>query len=293
MGQVLVIGLIHGAIYGLFAVGITLVYRGTRAINFAQGEIGTLSLYAAWWLSTEHGLPWVVGAAGALVLAAAVGLAFERLVIRPMVSANPISVAVASVGLLSFLLVLELQVFGESPREVAGPIQGLGRSVAGVQVSPTQALSLVVVAAVALGLSQFLRRTDFGLGVLAAAQDPDAVRLVGVPLRRISAFVWGAGAATAALASLFIEPSIGVFAPGFASRLYLIGLVAAVVGGLSSLPGAFVGGITIGVLEAAGNRYIDVSLPGVNFIIFLAIVLAVLLWRPAGILSGLRAREAA
>jgi branched-chain amino acid transport system permease protein len=92
------------------------------------------------------------------------------------------------------------------------------------------------------GLQAALRRTDFGLGILAAAQDPAAVRLVGVPLSRISLTIWGAGAALAALASLLVEPTVGVFGPGYASELYVVGLAAAVVGGLNSLPGAVVAG---------------------------------------------------
>ncbi|MEN3271617.1 MAG: branched-chain amino acid transport system permease protein [Actinomycetota bacterium] len=283
-GQNLVLGLVYGGIYGLLAVGIVLVYRGSRVLNFAQGELGTLGLFAAWWLTTEHGLPWVVGAAGAIVTATVIGLLFERLIVRKMVDASRISVAVATVGLLLFLLSFGFRVFGESPRSVRPPISGHGVTLAGVVVSPTQILSIGVTLAVALGLAALLKKTDFGLGVLAAADDPTAVRLVGVRLSRVSAFTWGVGAAISALAVLLIEPTIGVFTPGFASELFVKGLAAALLGGLASLPGAFVGGLVVGLLEVhVTSATLTWDLPGVPTLAVFGLILAVLLFRPGGL----------
>ena len=289
MGEVLVLGLISGGIYGLLAVGIVLVYRGSGALNFAQGEIGTLGLYIAAYLVTDNDMPWMVGAVAALAVAAVVGAGFERLVVRRMVDASRLSVAVATVGLLSFLIAVEFKVFTGSPRTLRGPIDGIGIQIFGVFVSPTQLLSLLVTAAVGVGLAALLKRTDFGLGVLGAAQDPAAVRLVGVPLNRVSAFVWGAGAAISALAALLIEPTVGVFAPGFATDLFLRGLAAAIIGGLLSLPGAFVGGIVLGLLEALGGDLLaDTGLPGAKTLTVFVVLLVVLLARPQGLLQGIK-----
>jgi branched-chain amino acid transport system permease protein len=294
MGQVLIIGLVDGTIFGLFAVAITLVYRGTGAINFALGEIGTVGAYAAWWLSVDHGMPWVIGALGAVATGALVSVAFEWLIVRPMKVRDPLAVVVATVGLLSFLLALEFQYLGESPRDPAVAIRGGGVRLFDVTVTPTQLLAVVMVAAVALGLGQFLRRTDFGLGVLAAAQDPDATRLVGVPLRQVTVFVWAAGGAVAALAALLVAPTVGVLTPGFAStHIFIVALVAAVVGGLSSLQGAFLGGLAVGLLKSAVLRvFADSTLPGKELLVYLLIVVVVLLVRPKGLFAGARVREA-
>lgn len=294
MGQTLVLGLIAGGIYGLFAVAIVLIYRGSGVLNFALGEIGTASLYVAWYLITDQGWPWIVGAAAAIAFASALGWTFERLVVRTMVEANRVAVAVGTVGLLSFLIAAEFRLFSGSPRIVPPPIAGVGVQIAGVYVSPTQFLALGATLAVGLGLAAMLKRTDFGLGVLAAAQDPAAVRLVGVPLSRVSGFVWAAGGAVAALAALLIEPSIGNFAPGFASEhLFLTGITAAVVGGLTSLPGAFVGGIVVGMVQVgAGRLFADSALPGVRVVAVFVLILGVLLFRPQGLLSGLTMRRA-
>ena len=289
MGSTIVLGLIAGGIYGLLAVGIVLVYRGSGALNFAQGEIGTFALYVAYFLVTEREMPWLVGAAAALVVAAGIGAGFERFVVRRMVDANRVAIAVATVGLLSFLLAVEFKFFSGSPRELRAPIEGTSVEVMGVFVSPTQILALVVTLAVGVGLAGLLRRTDFGLGVLAAAQDSAAVRLVGVPLNRVSAFVWGAGAAISALAALLIVPTVGVFAPGYATGLFLGGLTAAVIGGLTSLPGAFVGGIAVGLLEAfATDLLADTGLPGARTLAVFIVLMAVLITRPQGLLAGIR-----
>ena len=147
-------------------------------------------------------------------------------------------------------------------------------------MSPTQVIGLVLALVLGFGLQAALRRSDFGLGILAAAQDPQAVRLVGISMSRISLTIWGAGAALSAVAALLVEPTVGVFGPGYASELYVVGLAAAVIGGLSSLPGAVVGGVSIGLAEAAAGRYLaDLGIPGLRYLVVLGLLLAVLLGR--------------
>jgi branched-chain amino acid transport system permease protein len=291
MGQVLVFGLVDGTILALLAVGIVLVYRGSGAINFAQGEIGTFSLFVAWFVSVDHGLPWIVGAALAVLTAVVIGVGFEWFIVRHMLKAERVSVTVATVGLLSLLVSIELQLFSASPRQWPAPIGGLGVRIFGVYVSPTQMIALVLTGALAAGLAVLLKRTDFGLGVQAAAEDPDAARLVGVPLAKVSAFVWGSGAALSAVAALLITPSLGgVFTPNDLRVPFVYALAAAVIGGLHSLPGAFAGGFVMGLFKAATARWIDIdSLPLVDLNATVALLLIVLLVSPDG-LAGLARR---
>jgi branched-subunit amino acid ABC-type transport system permease component len=301
MGQVLVLGLINGGIYALFALGVVMVHRGTGVLTFANGEVGTAGLFVAsllvdgWTIPlpfvdnpTLPALPWAVGALASIVFAVAVGCLFELLVVRRMGVSDPVAVAVATVGLGLFLLASEFQLFGESPREFKAPITG-GPTIFGVHVTPTQIAGLVIAVALGFGLQAVLRRTDFGLGILAAAQDPAAVRLVGVPLSRISLTIWGAGAALAALASLLVEPTVGILYPGFSSELYVVGLAAAVVGGLNSLPGAVVGGCLLGIAESSATRWLSGwHLPGMRYVVVLVVLLVVMLGRQ--LLPELRAR---
>jgi branched-chain amino acid transport system permease protein len=284
--QTLVLGVIAGSIYALIASGITLVYKASKVLNFAQAEIGTFSLFVTWWVSGKHHQPWILGALASIVVAIGIGLTFERVIIRPMYDASRVTVAVATIGLLTLLTTLEIVWFGPSPRSLPAPLASGGFQLGGVFVSPAQWLALVVVIAVALLLAAFLRYSDFGLGVLASADDPVAARLMGVPQTWVSAFTWGTAGALSALAALLIEPTVGVLAPGAFAGLFIGGLTAALLGGLTSLPGAFVGGLLVGVLEAdVKANVVSTSLPGVNSLAMLGIVLLVLLMRPQGILG--------
>src|SRR5438093_12530119 len=178
MGRTLISGLANVGIYALLAVGIVLVYKGSRVLNFAQGEIGTFGLYIAWWMTDKHHLPWVAGAFAAMAAGALIGASFERIVVRPMGDASRVSVAVATIGLLLLLTAIEFKVWGPSPQILAPLIPGLGPQVFGYYVSYTPLLGLGAALVLGLSLAWFLRRTDFGLGVLAASEDPTTTRLV-------------------------------------------------------------------------------------------------------------------
>jgi branched-chain amino acid transport system permease protein len=291
MIQAAVIGIVTGAIYGLIALGIVLVYKGTRVINFAQAEIGGAGLYLAY-ICTSHGLPWIAAAVITVVGAAILGIGFERLIVRPMGSAPRLTVAVATVGLFFLLFSIEFYFFGQSPEFITPPIAGQGVEVAGFFIGPMVLLSFAVIVALAAGLAAFLRYTDFGLGVLAAAQDATAVRLVGIPLGRLNMFTWGVAGALSAIAALLIEPQIGTISPGaIGEPLFLGGLAAALLGGLTSLEGAFLGGVLVGVAQSeAQHLLLATGFPGIAAIVMFVIVLLVLLVRPQGLLGAVRAR---
>jgi len=280
MAEILIFGVVSGAIYALYALGITLVYKTSSAINFAQAEIGTFALYPATFVVTEHHLPWVLGALTALVVSVAISLAFEEVVIRRMISAPRVAVAVATVGLLSGLVGLEALWFGPSPRQLAPPLTTGSFSLAGVVILPSYWLSLIVVLVVTVVLTLFFRYTSFGLAVRAFADDPVAARLMGISQARVSRFTWATAGLLAGLAALLIEPSIGEIAPGVFGSLLLFGLTAAVIGGLSSLPGAVAGGLIVGIAQAFFTAHpLTTKLAGVQSIAMLVIILLVLLAR--------------
>lgn len=286
MPATILVGLVNGATYGLIALGIVLVYRGSRVLNFAQGELGGFALFVAWWLVERRDMPWIIGAAAGILVAMGIAAAFNVLVVRRMGDAPRLSVAVATVGLFLLLVALEVVIFKQSVAFLRAPIGGRGIPAFGVGLSRTGLLALGTLGLVGAGLAAFLRYTDFGLGVLAASQDADAARLVGVPVKRVSMFTWTAAAALGAVAALLIEPIVGVFGPGTMTEFFIRGLAAALVGGLASLPGAFVGGITVGIIEAIAIRYVPQTVfPAFYSVVMLAIIIAVLLVRPQGLLG--------
>lgn len=286
MAQALVIGLITGGIYGLYALGLVLVFKGSGVLNFAQAELGTFTLFVCQALVTDHGQPYIVGAVVAIVAAVAMGLAFERLAVWPLRAAPRITVAVATIALLSLLIALELTIFGILPRQLDPAIHGAGWHVLEVVVTPPQVLSLLFVLFIGLGLAAFLRFTDFGLAVVAAAQDQEAVRFLGIRLARVSLFTWGLAAALSAIAALLIQPTVGVVSPSAFGGIFIKALGAALIGGLTSMPGAFAGGLAVGVAEAE-IRHLTVhsSLVGLPELVIFGAVVATLMFRPQGLLG--------
>jgi branched-chain amino acid transport system permease protein len=277
--QVLALGLISAGIYALFALGVVLVYRGTKVLTFAGGEIGTAALYLAAFLITDHGWSWWIGAPLAVLVAALAGAAFEFLLVRRSVDADPVVTSILTVALAATILAVELNRYGNNPKTLKPPVTG-GVDVDGLIVSPIQIAAIVVAALLGFGLQAFLRRTDFGLAILAAADDASATRLVGVRVSRIRMTLWGASFALAAIAALLVEPTVGVITPGYASRLYLGGLAAAVIGGLDSLPGAVWGATVLGLAQAFALRYLkDLPLGGLDFDVTLVLLLVALLGR--------------
>lgn len=285
--QTIILGIINGSIYSLIALGIALVYSGSRVLNFAQAEIGTLTLYATYWVTVTEHQPWWLGAIASVVAATAIGLAFERVIVRKMITSSRVSVAVATIGLFSLMLAIEIQFWSGTIYILPKPLSSGGFYLAGVFVTWNQVLAIAVVAAIAAGLAAFLRVTDFGLAVRAAADDPVAAQLMGIPRGRVAAFTWGTAGALSAIAVLMIEPSVGALAPGvFVGPLFIGGLTAALVGGLSSLPGAIVGGLAVGIAEAEVKAHVTLSaIPSPSVAAMLVIVLGVLLVRPQGILG--------
>lgn len=286
MEQALVVGLVTGGIYGLYALGLVLVYRGSGVLNFAQAELGTFALFIAYEVIVVHHQPWLVGAAAAMLTALVLGLVFERAAVWPLRAAPRVTVAVGTIAMLSLLIALELKVFGANPKLLDPPIAGVGLRIFEVIVTPTQLVSLVLVAVVGAGLAAFLRFTDFGLSVQAAAQDQEAVRFLGIHLARVSIFTWGLAAVLSSLAALLIQPTVGVISVSAFGAIFIKAIGAALIGGLSSMPGAFVGGVVVGVAEAEIRHFtVSSSLTGLPELVIFAAVVATLVLRPQGLLG--------
>jgi len=284
---VVILGLAKGAIFALMALGITLAYRASRVINFAQGEIGTTAAFVAWWLIAKRGEPWAVGAIGAIGVAAVIGYAMHRFIATPMRDAPRTSVMIATLGVAFLLFGIELKVFGPSPEILPTPF---GTTRGGLRfgtftLTPIYMLALGVAAASAFLLAVLLTRTRFGLGVLATAQDAASARLLGVPANRVSAFTWIAACVLGAVAGLLVAPTQGVFfAFQMSGLIFFRGLAASLIGGLDSLVGAVVGALVVGQIDSfSGFTFSGTA--GAPELVMLGIILVVMVVRPRGILG--------
>ena len=275
-------GISAGASYGLIALGIVLVYKATRVLNFAQAEIGTIALYVVWELNSI-GVPAPIAVLLALAIAGAMGAGLEVL-LRPLASAPRLTVTVATLGVGTALGYLELMLFTFNPRSSPDLFSGSAFSLAHVDFKWAHIAALVVTAALGIGLYLFFKRTLFGLGVMAVAQDQKALRLMGVPLNKVSAFTWATGAVLSAIAGIILA-QLGPFNPFFMTLVLIPGLTAALVGGLTSLPGAFVGGIAVGIAENIA-KFSFGNTPGAEYVAEFALLVVVLLLRPQGLLGA-------
>ena len=290
--QALVIGIVNGAVYALIALGLVLVYRSSGIFNFAQAEFGTIAVYGAFYTFT-YGLPivgWKVGYVPSALFGVLCGIAAalltERFVIRPLSDGPKVTLLVATAGVALLSIGVSFWRTGDNALKFFDPLtKWSGANIFSVQVSGQRILTLVLLA-VAVGLLNAFFRSPYGLAILAASQDADASALVGLDVKRISMLVWGIAGLLGATAGILLQGG-NSFTPGAITSLALIpGFTAAVIGGLSSLPGAVVGGMIIGMLESFGRLSTFDAIPGASSVSVFVVLLAVLLVRPEGLLGG-------
>jgi branched-chain amino acid transport system permease protein len=227
---------------------------------------------------------------GALVVAVVLGIVVERLVVRPLFDAPRVTLLVATAGVALLATAVEIW-FGEATaRPLDRALPTLNRvSVLGVQISDQRLMLLGVLVALAILLALFFRKTNLGLAILGASQEPTATELMGISVKRLSTLTWAIAALLGGLAGVLAIPEGGGFAPGALTVAFLIpAFTAAVLGGMTSLPGAFLGGVIVGVVEAVGtSAAIFEDIPGTpgTLLVFL-VLLIVLTVRPQGLLGG-------
>lgn len=300
-----VIGVTSGAVYGLVALGLVLVYKGSRVFNFAQGEFGTMAAFIAFiFMDQVANLPYGVAALIAVVAVVGLGLLMERIVVRPLLNASRINLLVGTIAFALLCIALEILIFLPEVKQLQPLMQGIndqGKSV-GVTlyehiVSPQELITVGILLLFAVVFAFFFSRTDLGLAILATSQDEFATRVVGIGVERTSRFIWGAAAFLGAIAGILYAPIAGGVVPGVVTTGVLIpAFTAAVVGGMTSLPGAFVGGITVGLIQSIsqwasnhyhfGDKLIQDIIPSLPDVALVVALLVVLLARPQGLLGS-------
>ena len=287
----MVSGLVQGCVYGLLGLGLVLLYKSGRIFNFAQAEMGAFAAFATAFADAGTGiLPnmpvWAAVLFG-LVVGVLLGLVIERLVIRPMFNAPKVTVVVATAGVFLLLFALEGFLSGPGPRSATRILDGNLYENGGLRITNLGGIIVVVLGVLAAASALFFSRTRTGTAIIAVSQEPTATRLVGISVERTAALTWGLAGLLGAIAGILLSGSNGVVAPGLLTSIALVpAFTAAVFGGITALPGAFVGGVVIGMIEAlaASNIPKDI-LPGSGKVTLFVALLAVLLVRPAGLLG--------
>jgi|ERR671922_1056415 branched-chain amino acid transport system permease protein len=288
--QQVVSGLASGGIYASLALAIVLIYRSTRVVNFAQGEMGMFATFIAWWLVTEEHWPYWGAFFATLALAFVGGALLERVVIRPVESAPALTAIIVTVGLFIALNGAAFWIWGGESRSFPSAFSTRPVEIGGVAFSIQDfgVIGVTLAAAALLGL--FFRFTKVGLGLRAAALDPDAGRLVGIRVGWMLALGWGLASVLGALSGLMIAPSV-FLDPNMMQPVLVYALGAAILGGLESPVGAVVGGLLLGVGLNLLGTYVDFVGQELKVPVAFAVVLGVLLVRPAGLFGRAAARS--
>jgi branched-chain amino acid transport system permease protein len=287
--QQLAAGIREGSVYAGLALALVIIYRSTRVINFAQGEMATFTTFIAWSLM-NHGLSFWAAFPIVLAIAFTGGVAIERIIIRPVENASVLTIVIITLGLALLLNGLMSMIWGGQNRQFHGPFSTRTIDVGGVPIS-VQDIGIVVtsLALVAL-LALFFRYTKLGLALRAAAVNPESSRLVGVRVSWMLALGWGIAAVLGAAAGMMIAPVV-FLDPNMMQTILLYAFAAAVLGGLDSPLGAVVGGILLGVTITLLGRYVDFIGSTLKLPAALMLILVLLLVRPAGLFGKVAVRR--
>ncbi len=280
--QLLVTGLVVGSVYALVALGFVLIYKSSRVINFAQGELVLVGAFICLSLSTTYKVPFLLAFLLTLVIAVLVGLLIERFFLRPMIGESVLSIIMLTIGLSSFLRGLVEVIWGTETRVFPPIFPTKPLNIGGIVLSQVYVWSFVL-AILFLGIfTLFFKFTNEGIAMRAAADDEDAALSMGISIKRIYGLAWAIAALVAAVGGIVIGNINGVNISLSMMGLRVFPVV--ILGGLDSIPGAIVGGLTIGILENLAGGYLDPFFGGgVKEIFPFIILVIVLMIKPYGL----------
>jgi len=286
MVQVFVDGLGAGSAFALVAIALVVVWRSSGMLNFAQAEQGLFGTFVVWWLVADAHVMYYVAVLIGAVVVVAMALAIERLMVRPLGHDAHIALLIVAIALYEGLNGLSSRIWGANPRSIATPFPGTVR-VGGLALSVNALLAIGVGLFVTV-LLVFFFRSRIGIQLRAVAENRSVAQLLGVRSGRIVMIGWAIGAVVALLA-LLLQTQQQVLDTTAGVQLIVEATVAATLGGFSSVTGAFLGGLGLGVAQAFYGRYVS---GGTSIVVAFLVVVVVLMFRREGLFSGASLREA-
>jgi branched-chain amino acid transport system permease protein len=278
--QLLISGAAQGCIYGLIALGFVLIYKATETVSFAQGDLMMVGAFAALAAMTVLGFPFWLAVPSAIIAMGFFGVVLERAVVRPILGQPAFSIVMLTIGVGYVLrgLITMIPNIGTDTHTLPVPYAGEVLRMGTLVVSAEQIVVIGVTGVLCLMLFAMFRYSKLGIAMQASSQNQLAAYYMGIPVKRLNGLVWGLAAAVAAIAGLLLAPITFVHA-----NMGFIGLKAfpaAVVGGFTSLPGAIVGGLIIGIVESFSGFYLPEGFKDVAPYI---VVLVMLVLKPNGL----------
>jgi branched-chain amino acid transport system permease protein len=277
-----------GSIYALVAIGLVLVFKATQIVNLALGDLLMIGGFLAYTFHIMAGLPYIPSLLLAIACSFVIGVVTERLVFRPLLQATLLSTLLATVGLSFMLRGTGRWIWGAKGDYIPFPalISTDPIMFGEMLIMPYQIVAFVASILIMLAFWMFFKTTRMGKWMQATADNPRAARLVGIRIERVYMVTFGTGTALAASAAVLMAP-ITLLYPDVGFILFFKAFAAAIFGGLTSLPGAVVGGFFIGLVETYAAGYIDTSLHDIAAFV---VIMFALIFMPNGIfgIRGLR-----
>lgn len=279
--NILVNGIVVGALYALIALGFVLIFKASGVINLAQGELVLLGAYIGLMLATGLKVPFVLALLLSILVSALVGIGIERVVLRPFIGEPVISVIMVTMGLSFILRALIQFIWGTELRSFSGVFSDKPIHLGPVVISEVFLYGFVAALVLLVLLTLFFKFSLLGIAMRAAADDEQAALSMGISVKRVLAATWAVATMVAAVGGIFLGSIAGV--NPLLTSYGLKVLPVAILGGLDSVPGAILGGFIIGILENLAGGYLDPVWPGIKEVAPFAVLILILLVKPYGL----------
>ena len=280
----LINGISLGSVYAIIALGYTMVYGIARMLNFAHGDIIMVGGFTVFTIVTTMGGSPVVCILASVVVCTVLGVTIERVAYRPLRDASPLAVLITAIGVSYLLQNVALLIFGSNARQFTSVVTVPALKLAGgkLSISGVTIVTIVSCIVIMIALMAFINKTKMGQAMLAVSEDRGAATLMGINVNRTISVTFAIGSALAAVAGVLLCSAYPSLSPYTGSMPGIKAFVAAVFGGIGSIPGAFIGGVLLGIIENLAKAYISSQLS--DAIVF-SVLIIVLLVRPTGILG--------
>ncbi len=280
----LINGISLGSIYAIIALGYTMVYGIAKMLNFAHGDIIMVGGFAAFTVVSTLGASPVLGIFAAVIICTVLGVTIEGVAYRPLRGASPLAVLITAIGVSYLLQNVALLIFGSNSRQFESVVKlpALKLAEGKLSISSVTIVTIISCIVIMVVLTTFINKTKMGQAMLAVSEDKGAATLMGIDVNRTITVTFAIGSALAAVAGVLLCSAYPSLTPYTGSMPGIKAFVAAVFGGIGSIPGAMIGGIVLGVIENLSKAYISSELS--DAIVF-SVLIIVLLVRPTGILG--------
>lgn len=281
----LISGISLGSVYAIIALGYTMVYGIAKMLNFAHGDVIMVGAYVIFYAMSSSGIPALPAVLISVVVCTVMGVVIEGVAYRPLRdAASPLAVLITAIGVSYLLQNLALLICGSNTKSFTSVVSLPGLKLAGgaLTISGETIVTILACILIVIGLSLFINKTKPGQAMLAVSEDKGAAKLMGINVNGTIALTFAIGSGLAAIAGALLCSSYPALTPYTGSMPGIKAFVAAVFGGIGSIPGAMIGGILLGIIEIFGKAYISSQMA--DAIVF-AVLIVVLLVKPTGLLG--------